>query len=51
MTAILRILKVEIADSSNIDATFTETLTPNLVPANVSILSQTTNVPDALGSF
>src|SRR5208283_3401912 len=47
MPAILRILNVEIGDSSNIDVTFTEAITPNLVPANVSLLSQTTNVPDA----
>ena len=47
MTTILRILNVEIEDSSDIDVSFTETITPNLVPANVSILSQTTNVPDA----
>jgi len=47
MTSILRIQNIEITDSSNINVTFTETLTPNLVAANVSILSQTTNVPDS----
>jgi hypothetical protein len=48
MTAILRIVNVVIADSSNIAVTFTESLTSDLVPANVSILSQTENVPDSL---
>jgi len=47
MTAILRIVNVIVSDSSNILVTFTETLTPNLVPANVSILSQTANVVDS----
>ena len=48
MTAILRIVNVVIVDSSNISVTFTEALTNNLIPANVSILSQTENVPDSL---
>jgi hypothetical protein len=47
MTAILRIVSVQIVDSTNITVTFTESLTPNLVPANVSILSQTDNVPNS----
>src|SRR5271154_340457 len=47
MTAILRITNVIITDSSDIVVTFTETLTSNLVTANVSILSQTTNVQDS----
>ena len=47
MTAILRIVNVEIVDSTDINVTFTEPLTSNLIPANVSILSQTENVPDA----
>ena len=47
MTAILRIVSVTISDSTQIIVTFTESLTSNLVPANVSILSQTENVPDS----
>jgi hypothetical protein len=47
MTATLRIVNVVINSSTSIDVTFTETLTRNLVPANVSILSQTSNVPDS----
>ena len=47
MTAILRIVNVVIADSSDIAVTFTEELTSNLLPTNVSILSQTDNVPDS----
>jgi hypothetical protein len=47
MTAILRIVNVIINSSSSIDVFFTEDLTQNLVPANVSILSQTANVPDS----
>lgn len=47
MTAILRIVNVVINSSTSIDVTFTETLTPNLIPANASILSQTDNVPDS----
>lgn len=45
--AILRIANVQIIDSSNIDVTFTENLTSNLITANVSILSETQNVPDS----
>lgn len=48
MTATLRIVNVVITDSSHISVTFTEALTTNLIPANVSILSQTENVPDSL---
>src|SRR5580698_6824890 len=47
MTAILRIVNVVIEDSSDITVTFTEALTPNLVPTNVSILSQTANVANS----
>lgn len=47
MTAILRIVNVVINSSTSIDVTFTETLTPNLVPANASILSQTDNIPNS----
>lgn len=47
MTAILRIVNVVIADSTDISVTFTEALTFNLVASNVSILSQTDDVPDS----
>lgn len=47
MTAILRIVNVQIENSSSILVTFTETLTNNLIPANVSILSQNQNVPNS----
>lgn len=47
MTSILRIVNVVIGDSTGINVTFTEALTPNLVPANVSILSQAENVPNS----
>ena len=47
MTAILRILNVAINSGTSVDVSFTETLTRNLVPANVSIVSQTANVPDS----
>lgn len=43
----LRIVLVQVNSSTSISVTFTETLTPNLVPANVSILSQTNNVVDS----
>lgn len=43
----LRIVNVQIASSTSISVTFTEALTPDLVPANVSILSQTNNVVDS----
>lgn len=46
MTTTLRFVNVQVVDASDIDITFTETLTPNLVPANVSITSDTINVPD-----
>lgn len=44
----LRINNVKIIDSSNIDVTFTDNLNTNLVPANINIASQASNVPDAL---
>jgi hypothetical protein len=44
----LRIVNVQVNTSTSIEVTFTETLTPNLVPANVSILSQTSNVVDSV---
>jgi hypothetical protein len=43
----LRIVNVQIIDSSNIDVTFTENLTPNLITSNISILSDTSGVPDS----
>jgi hypothetical protein len=43
----LRILNVVINSSTEIAVTFTSNLTPELVPANVSILSQTPNAPDS----
>ena len=46
MTAILRIVNVAINNSTSISVTFTESLTTNLVPSNVSIISQTNNVAD-----
>jgi len=47
MTTALRITNVAIVSSTQIDVSFTETLTSNLVPSNVSILSQTNNIPDS----
>jgi hypothetical protein len=47
MTAILRIVNVAINSSSSISVTFTAALTSNLIPANVSILAQTSNVGDS----
>ncbi len=41
----LRIVNVQVIDSSNISVTFTESLTPNLVTSNVSILPDTLNIP------
>lgn len=43
----LRIVSVQIVDSSNISVTFTEDLTSNLVVSNISILAETPNVPDS----
>lgn len=43
----LRITNVAVIDSTNITVSFTENLTSNLVPANVSIISQSANVPDS----
>ena len=43
----LRIKDVKIIDSSNIDVTFTEQLTSNIAVSNVTITSNTTNVPDS----
>lgn len=44
----LRILQVQIVDSSNIDVTFTEELDHDLVPSNVSIIADTPNVPSSV---
>lgn len=43
----LRIISVQIIDSSNIDVTFTDKLTRDLVTANVSIIADTPNVPSS----
>ena len=47
MTATLRVVNLVINSSTGIDVQFTETLTSNLLPPNVSIISQTNNVPDS----
>jgi hypothetical protein len=44
---ILRILNVKVVDSTNISITFTENLTPHLTTSNISILSETPNVPSS----
>lgn len=46
-TATLRIINAQVTSSSSVDVTFNYTLTSNLVPANVSIISDTPNVPDS----
>jgi hypothetical protein len=43
----LRILNAQVIDSSNIDITFTEKLSRDLVTANVSIIADTPNVPSS----
>lgn len=43
----LRIVSVQVTDSSNIEVKFTDNLTPNLVTSNVSIIADTPNVPDS----
>jgi hypothetical protein len=43
----LRIVTVQVIDSSNIDIKFTDNLTPNLVTSNVSIIADTPGVPDS----
>jgi hypothetical protein len=43
----LRIINVEIVDSSQIEVKFSNTLVSNLTTANVSIISETTGVPDS----
>src|SRR5258708_215468 len=43
----LRIVNVQVVDSTDISITFTEDLTPNLFPLNVSIISDTINIPES----
>ena len=43
----LRITSVKVIDSSNIDVTFTDDLTSNLVTSNISIISDALNVPNS----
>ena len=43
----LRIVSVQVVDSSNIDVTFTEDLTPHLITSNVSIISDTPGAPSS----
>ena len=43
----LGILNVQVNDSSSIDVTFTEPLTPNLVAGNISIVSEANGVPSS----
>lgn len=43
----LRIINVKVIDNSNIDVTFTDTLTYNLTISNVSIIADTINVPNS----
>jgi len=43
----LRIISVDVIDSTDITVVFTEPLTKNLITANVSIVSQSANVPDS----
>lgn len=47
MTTNLRIVNVQVVSSTEIQVTFTESLTPHLVTSNVSIISSTTNVPNS----
>lgn len=47
MVNTLRIRDVQINNSSNINVTFTENLTPNLVTSNVTIISDTPNIPES----
>jgi hypothetical protein len=44
---ILRIKNVKINDSTEIEISFTDDLVPNLVTSNISIISDTDNIPDA----
>jgi len=47
MIATLRVVNLAINSSTSIDVSFTEALTGDLVTGNVSILSQTENVPNS----
>jgi len=42
----LRINTVQVVDSTNIEATFTHTLTPNLSTSNVSIVPDSSDIPE-----
>lgn len=43
----LRIINVQVIDSSNIDVTFTDNLVHNLTTSNVSIVSELENIPNS----
>ncbi len=47
MVAKLSIINVKVLDSSNIDVTFSETLTPSLITSNVTIVTDTIGAPDS----
>ena len=47
MTTNLRIVNVQVVSSTEIQVTFTESLTPHLVTSNVSIIANTPNVPNS----
>lgn len=44
---ILRIVNIQVINSTSISVTFTESLTKDLITSNVSIVSDTINVPDS----
>ena len=44
---ILRITNIKIIDSSNIDVTFTDSLTANLTTSNISITSESGTAPNS----
>lgn len=48
MTQNLRIVSVQVIDSSNIEIKFTDNLVTNLVTSNVSIIADTPNIPDSV---
>jgi hypothetical protein len=43
----LRIISATAIDSTNINIVFTEALTSNLIPSNISIIANTINIPDS----
>lgn len=47
MVSKLSIINVKVLDSSNIDVTFSTTITPNLITSNVTIMADTIGVPDS----